>query len=60
MSNSFDSDRARCFVGPDPGLNCSQKLSADDTWRQRFNKEMFILMPIVLIGIFITCLNKRT
>ena len=31
MSNSFDLDQARHFVGPDLGPNCLQKLSADDT-----------------------------
>ena len=29
MSNSLDSDQARRFVGPDLGLNCLQRLSAD-------------------------------
>ena len=31
MSNSLDPDQARRFVGPDLGLNCLQRLSADDT-----------------------------
>ena len=35
MSNSLDPDQDRHFVGPDLGLNCLQKLSADDTSRQR-------------------------
>ena len=30
MSNSLDPDQARCFVGPDLGPNCLQRLSADD------------------------------
>ena len=34
MSNSLDPDQARHNVGPDQGLNCLQKLSADDTRRQ--------------------------
>ena len=29
VSNSLDTDQARHFVGPDLGLNCLQKLSAD-------------------------------
>ena len=29
MSNSFDPDQARHYVGPDLGPNCLQKLSAD-------------------------------
>ena len=35
MSNSFDPDQARRFVGPDLGPNCLPRLSADDTGRQR-------------------------
>ena len=35
VSNSLDPDQARHFVGPDLGPNCLQKLSADDTRRQR-------------------------
>ena len=34
MSNSLDPDQAHCFVGPDLGPNCLQKLSVDDTSRQ--------------------------
>ena len=26
----LDPDQAWCFVGPDPGPNCLQRLSADD------------------------------
>ena len=37
MSNSLDPDQARHFVGPDLGANCLQRLSADDTSRQRVN-----------------------
>ena len=33
MSNSLDPDQAWCFVGSDLGLNCLQRLSADDTSR---------------------------
>ena len=29
MSNSMDPDQARRFVGPDLGLNCLQRLSAE-------------------------------
>ena len=35
MSIKLDPDQARHFVGPDLGLNCLQRLSADDTRRQR-------------------------
>ena len=34
-SNSLDPDQARHFVGLDLGPNCLQRLSADDTRRQR-------------------------
>ena len=37
MSNSLNSDQARQNVGPDLGPNCLQRLSADDTSRQRVN-----------------------
>ena len=30
MLNTFDSNQARRFVGPDLGLNCLQRLSADN------------------------------
>ena len=35
MSNCLDPDQARYFVGADLGPNCLQRLSADDTSRQR-------------------------
>ena len=35
LSNS-DPDQTQQHVRPDLGLNCMQKLSADDTSRQRF------------------------
>ena len=35
QSNSLDPDQARLFVTSDAGPNCSQRLSADDTSRQR-------------------------
>ena len=36
VSNILDPDQARHFVGPDLDANCLQRLSADDTSRQRF------------------------
>ena len=33
VSNSLDPDQVPCFVGPDLGPNCLQRLSADDTSR---------------------------
>ena len=38
MSNSLDPDQARCFVRPGLGQNCLQRLSADNTRRQRVIK----------------------
>ena len=35
VSNSLDPDQARHFVGPDLDPNCLQRLSADDTSRQK-------------------------
>ena len=35
VSNSSEPDQARQNVGPGLGLNCLQRLSADDTSRQR-------------------------
>ena len=35
MSIDLDPDQARHSVGPDLGPNCLQRLSADDTSRQR-------------------------
>ena len=35
VSNSLDPDQARPYVWPDLGPNCLQRLSADDTSRQR-------------------------
>ena len=35
VSNRFDPDQVQPFVGPDLGPNCLQRLSADDTSRQR-------------------------
>ena len=39
VSNSLEPDQARHFVGPDLGPNCLQRLSADDTSRQRVKYE---------------------
>ena len=47
-----DQDQARHFVGPDLGPNCLQRLSADDTSRQRIKvgvlftkKELALVTP---------------
>ena len=41
MSNSLDPDQAPHFVGPDLGPNCLEKLSADDTSKQRVKVSVF-------------------
>ena len=43
MSNSLDPDQARRFVVPDLGSNCLQRLSADDTSRQRAKSNVVYL-----------------
>ena len=40
VSNSLDPDQTR-FVWPDLGPNCLQRLSADNTSRQRVNQYVF-------------------
>ena len=40
MSNSLDPDQAWCFVGPDLGPNCLQRLSADDKSCHKRGKEL--------------------
>ena len=45
MSNSLDPDQARHSVGPDLIPNCLQKLSADDTRRQRVNNN---ILPVAV------------
>ena len=37
VSNRLDPDKAQCFVSPDLGSSCLQRLSADDTRRQGVN-----------------------
>ena len=40
VSNSLDPDQARHFVGPDLGPNCFQRLSANDTSRQKVKDKL--------------------
>ena len=50
VSNILDPDQAQHFVGPDLGPNCLQRLSADDTSRQRVNiSGYFLCLQIVFI-----------
>ena len=39
MSNSLDPDQERRLVRPDLGPNCSLRLSADSTGRQKVNRD---------------------
>ena len=41
VSNRLGPDQARHFVGPDMGPNYLQKLSADNTRRQRIKHKVF-------------------
>ena len=43
VSNSLDPDQARHFVGPDLGPSYLQRLSADDTSRQRVNPYLILV-----------------
>ena len=40
VSNSFDLDHAQHVAGPDLGPNCLQRLSADDSSRQRIQPKI--------------------
>ena len=52
ISNSFDPDKARHFVGPDLDQNCLQRLSADDTSRQRIKAHWKLGKDLLYISIF--------
>ena len=54
LSNSLDPDQAGHFVGPDLGLNCLQRLSADDRRRQSI-QELFTTSknPTLPLALFI-------
>ena len=43
MPHSMDPDQARHIVGPDLGSNYLQRLSADDTSRQRLS-DLFLFL----------------
>ena len=48
VSNSLEPDQARPLVGPDLGPNCLQRLSVDDTSRQRVLS--YIILELVGIA----------
>ena len=48
VSNSFDSDQVRRFVGPDMGPHCLQRLSTDDKlFAKVINRCLFVLLLYV-------------
>ena len=51
MSNSLDLDQARHFVRPDLGPNCLQRLSADDTRRQRVLHSQSCMQHMYHVGL---------
>ena len=53
VSNHLDPDQAKGFVKPDLDSNCLQRLSADDTRRQRVEVSMST-------HVFSNLLNKLT
>ena len=52
MSNGLDPDQAKKIVRPDLGPNCLQRLSADDTNRQR------VIGLLALHTIYISNVNQ--
>ena len=44
VSNDFDPDQARHFVGPDLGPNCLQRLSADNKSKRLIQNNLLILL----------------
>ena len=57
MSKILDPGQARHFVWPDLGLNCLQKLSADDTSRQRIYEHSFFWILAIMQKIL--CKKKQ-
>ena len=53
MSNSLDPDQDRHCVGPDLGPKSLQKLSADDTSRQRVKIIVILLIMFLKIFLFV-------
>ena len=52
MSNRLDPNQARQIVGPDLGPNCLQRLSADNTGRERVNRHMTSNVLYMELGIY--------
>ena len=51
MSNSLDPHQAHCFVGPDLGPNCLQRLSADE---KSLLAEEELMKQIYLLFLFLS------
>ena len=47
MSNSLDPNQAECFVGPDVGPNCLQRLSADEKVTASVERVKVITLSLV-------------
>ena len=59
-SNSLDPDQARQDVRPDLDPKCLQKLSADDTMRQRVNKKIRDQnAPLIAVYVFFSFLTVK-
>ena len=52
VTNSLDPDQARRFVGPDLDLNCLQRLSADDTSKQRVLTGSGVIYHVALHAVY--------
>ena len=52
LSNNVDPDLARHIVGPYPGPNCLQKLSADDTSRLRVKTGLQVVLLFLPLPTF--------
>ena len=49
MPNLLDPDQARHYVRPDLGPKCLQRLSADDTRRQKVKSESILFTQIFFV-----------
>ena len=52
MLNILDPDQAQQNVGPDLGPNCWQRLSTEDTSRQRVKGKASLLYFLVLVNLY--------
>ena len=59
MSNSLDPDQVRLSVGPDLNPSCLQRLSADDTCRQRVKAAVRIIADQIWLLTNTRCMQLR-